>query len=119
MTDERIDFSALDPTAEGDRFEEAVGRINAAVAPALTARRARGNVFGQVAGWWRPLLAAATIAGIVSATTLALVEAPASQGESETGLAEAIGVPEQIAQWARNDELPNPAELLIALEEAQ
>jgi hypothetical protein len=119
MTDERIDFSALDPTAEGDRFEEAVGRINAAVAPALAARRARGSVVGQVAGWWRPLLAAATIAGIVSAATLALVEEPASGGESEIGVAEVIGVPEQIAQWVRNDKLPDPAELLIALEDAR
>lgn len=117
MTDERIDFSALDPTAEGERFEEAVGRINAAVAPALATRRARASVFGQVAGWWRPLLAAAAIAGIVSAATLALVEGPAMEGEAETGMAEAIGVPEQIAQWVRSDELPDPAELLVALEE--
>ena len=119
MTDERIDFSALDPTAEGERFEEAVGRINAAAAPALAARRARVSVFGQVAGWWRPLLAAAAIAGIVSAATLALVEGPALEGESEVGVAEAIGVPEQIAQWVRNDESPDPSEVLIALEESR
>jgi len=117
MTDERIDFSALDPTAEGDRFEEAVGRIRAAAAPALAARRARVGVVGQVAGWWRPLLAAAAIAGIVSAATLALVEEPALESESEAGVAEAIGVPEQIAQWVRSDELPGPSELLVALEE--
>ncbi len=119
MTDERIDFSALDPTAERERFEETVGRINAAVAPALAARRARLGVFGQVAGWWRPLLAAATIAGIVSAATLALVERPASESEREIGMAEAIGVPEQIAEWVRSDELPDPSELLIALEETR
>ncbi|UCC84969.1 MAG: hypothetical protein JSW46_08675 [Gemmatimonadota bacterium] len=117
MTDERIDFSALDPTADGDRFEEKVERINAVVAPALAVRRASASVFGQVAGWWRPLLAAAAIAGVVSAATLALVEGPALESESEIGVAEAIGVPEQIAQWVRSEELPDPSELLIALEE--
>ena len=119
MTDQRIDFSALDPTAERERFDEAVGRINAAVAPALAARRARAGVFGQVAGWWRPLLAAAAIAGIVSAATLALVEGPVVEGDSQTGVAEAIGVPEQIAEWVRSDETPDPSELLIALEESR
>jgi hypothetical protein len=116
MTDERIDFSALDPTAEAERFEEIVGRIGASAAPALAARRAQASVFGQVAGWWRPLLAAASIAGIVSAATLALVQGSALESEAEIGVAEAIGVPEQIAQWVRSDESPDPSELLIALE---
>jgi hypothetical protein len=119
MTDGRIDFTALDPTAEPERFEETLGRIAVAAAAALAARRARASVFGQVADWWRPLLAAAAIAGIVSAATLALVERPTAESESEIGVAEAIGVPEQIAQWVRSDELPHPSELLTALEETR
>ncbi|UCC74690.1 MAG: hypothetical protein JSV86_09110 [Gemmatimonadota bacterium] len=117
MTDERIDLSALDPTTDAERFEEVVGRINAAVAPAMAARRAGATVFGQVAGLWRPLLAAAAIAGVISAATLALVQSPAPENEAEIGLAEVIGVPQQIAQWLRSDESPDPSELLIALEE--
>ncbi len=116
MTDERIDFSALDPTADAERFEEIVGRISAAAAPALAARRVPAGVFGQVAGWWRPLLAAAVLAGIVSAATLARVQVPARASE-EIGVAEAIGVPQQIARWVRSDEEPDPTELLIALED--
>jgi hypothetical protein len=45
------------------------------------------------------------------------VEGPASENEWEIGVAEAIGVPEQVAEWVRSDELPDPSELLVALEE--
>jgi negative regulator of sigma E activity len=119
MTDERIDFSGLDPTADAERFDDIVDSIGEAAAPALAARRARAGVFGQVSGWWRPLLAAAAIAGIVSAATLAGVQTPAVESEEELGLAEAIGVPQQIAQWVRSDEVPEPAELLLALEDGR
>jgi hypothetical protein len=116
MTDNRIDFSALDPLQEKERFERKVRSITAAAGPELAARRARASVFGQVAGWWRPLLAAAAITGIVSIAALAQSEGTAGQSEAEIGVAEAIGMPQQIAQWMRSDELPTAAELLIELE---
>lgn len=115
MTDDRTDFSALDPTRD-ERFEEIVHSITAGAARELAARRARASVVGQVALWWRPLLAAAAIAGIVSITTLARVQVAAPDETTDVGLAEAIGVPSQIADWVRSDEPPTPTELLVTLE---
>jgi hypothetical protein len=117
MADDRIDLSSLDPTADAERFEHIVRAISGGAAGALAARRARASVFGQVGLWWRPLLAAAALAGIISVTALTRLGAPPEASEPEIGIAEAIGVPQQIAQWVRSDELPSPAELLLTLEE--
>jgi hypothetical protein len=116
MTDDRIDFSTLDPTRDGERFDGIVRSVVQAAAPELAARRAGAGVFGQVAGWWRPLLAAAAIAGVGSAAALTQVERPASIAGTTYSVEEAIGVPQQIAQWVWTDETPTPAELLTALE---
>jgi hypothetical protein len=119
MTEDRIDFSPLDPMRDAERFEEIVRSITAAAAGELAARRARGSVVGQVALWWGPLLAAAAITGIVSLTALARLQTTAPTETTEPGLAEAIGVPTQVAEWVRGDELPTPTELLVTLESEQ
>ncbi len=56
------------------------------------------------------------LAAIVSLATLSQLPSIAA-AESEIGLAEAIGVPQGIAEWVRSDELPGPADLLVTLEE--
>jgi len=119
MTEDRIDFSPLDPTEDAERFEGIVASISDAAAPALATRRARASVVGQVGLWWKPLLAAAALAGIVSVGALLHYQASATTiAELEdVGIAEAIGVPSQIADWVRSDEAPTTAELLWALEE--
>lgn len=119
MTDDvdRIDCTPLDPTADPERFETIVRSITTAASAGLAARRARSNVFGQVASWWRPLLAAAVITGVVSVAALASIEPAPRVAGSEISLAEAIGMPEQIAGWVRSDEAPEPAELLLTLED--
>jgi hypothetical protein len=116
MNEERFDFSALDPTREPERFETVVRSISAAATPELAARRARANVFGEVAGWWRPLLAAAAVIGFVSAGAITRWGPTDDAAVADVGVAEAMGVPEQVAQWVRSDELPTPAELLVTLE---
>ncbi len=117
MTDDRIDFSPLDPSQEAERFDGIVRSIMTAAAPQLARRRGRASVFGQVGLWWRPVLAAAAITGIVALAALARLETAAPAPTADTGLAEALGVPEQIAQWVRSDEVPTPAELIVALED--
>jgi hypothetical protein len=116
MNEERFDFSALDPTRDPERFGALVRSISSAAGPELAARRARANVFGQVAGWWRPLLAAAAVIGLVSAVAMTRWGANGQAVSTDFGVAEAMGVPEQVAQWVRSDELPTPAELLVTLE---
>jgi hypothetical protein len=116
MTDDRIDFSPLDPTEDAERFERIVRSIMAAAARPLATRGARASVVGQLGLWWRPLLAAAAITGIVSIGALTRFQT-STMAEPEIGLAEAIGMPDQIAEWVRSDEVPTTAELLVALEE--
>lgn len=117
MTDDRIDFAPLDPTEDPQRFDRIVGAIAERAAEELAARRLKANVFGQVVHWWKPLLAAAAITGIVSISALARLQDSAPESETEIGLAEAIGVPEQVADWIRNEDAPTPAELLVTLED--
>ena len=116
MSDDRIDFSGLDPTQDAERFDAIVRSITDAAANQLAARRARATVVGQVASWWRPLLAAAAIVGIVSISALAGTEPLAATTETELGLSEAIGMPQQIAEWVLTEDVPTPTELLVALE---
>lgn len=116
MREDRIDFSSLDPTVDQVRFEEAVASIIRAAEPKLAARRDRASVFGQVVGLWRPLLAAAAVAGIVFAAVLSNL-GDTSSVSNDFGVAEALGVPESVAAWVRSDELPSTTELLVTLEE--
>lgn len=116
MSEERIDFASLDPTRDAKRFDAVVGSITAAAARELASRRARASVVGQVASWWRPLLAAAAIVGIVSIGALARLGTSATTAETEAGLAEAIGMPQQVAEWVLTEDVPTPTELLVVLE---
>lgn len=117
MSDDRIDFSALDPTDDPERFEQIVSAVTEGAVTLLESRRAEATVFSQVVQWWKPLLAAAAITGVISIGTLAEVEVSTPETESEIGLAEAIGVPVQIADWIWSDEAPTPAELFVTLED--
>jgi hypothetical protein len=117
MSDERIDFSSLDPTLNAERFETAVRAIGAAAGAELGRRRARSSVVGQVGLWWKPLLAAAAITGIVSAGALLRFQASPSSDLQDVGIAEAIGMPDPVAEWVRSGEVPTTAELIEAMED--
>lgn len=116
MSDERIDFASLDPTRDAKRFDAIVSSITTAAAGELASRGARASVVGQVASWWRPLLAAAAIVGIVSIGALARLGTSAAETEADVALSEAIGMPQQIAEWVLTDDVPTTTELLVVLE---
>lgn len=116
MTEDSFDLTPLDPTDGQDGFERVVAAVLAAAELELAARRARQSVVAQVAGWWRPLLAAAAITGLISLVSLAGSDGRAASSTTESGLAEAIGIPSQIAEWVRSDEAPTTAELVLVLE---
>ena len=113
MTDERLDFSALDPTADAERFDRVRGAIVARVAPRLRAWRARQVLWTQLAAWRRPVLAAA--AAIVLASAAVIVRAPrqepAARAQASQTLIEAAGVPESITSW-EGATAPGPADVL-------
>lgn len=116
MSEERIDFSPLDPTRDPERFEEVVSAISLRAAAELAARRAGAGVFEQISRWWRPMLAAAAVTGIISIGTLTQIDASEAQTTNDPSFSMALGVPEQLAQWVESDELPTTAELLLSLE---
>ncbi len=117
MSDERIDFSPLDPTADAERFEATLRSIRAAARAELARRRAQTSVVGQLGLWWKPLLAAAAITGIVSLGALLHSRTSPSVEFEDVGIAEAIGIPDAVAEWVRSDEVPTMAELIVTMED--
>ncbi len=116
MKHDRVDFNALDPTADPRRFDDTVRAITSGAASELVRRRAVASVVGQIVIWRRPLLMAATLTALVSGTALWHAHR-SSQAAQTSGVVEALGVPAFMASWVRADETPTPAQLLVALEE--
>jgi len=110
MTDDPIDLTALDPTADGTRFDALVGAITARAEPLLRARHARLNGFGQISAWRRPVLLLAAAIALVAGASLLRPRQVTTR--SETTLAEAIGTPSSLATWAGSGSPPSPADLL-------
>jgi len=118
MSDDHIDFSALDPTRDEAHFEGLVSGIMKHAEPELGRRRQRLTVVAQVGHWWRPLLAAAAIIIAVSLGTLWRL-GETSETVQESGIEETLGVPAQMARWVRADQLPSTSELLETIEVSQ
>jgi len=111
MTDDPIDLTALDPTADGARFDALVGAITVRAEPLLRARHARLNGFGQISAWRRPVLLLAAAIALVAGASLLRPRQVTTR--SETTLADAMGMPSSVASWLRTGTTPSPAELLI------
>ena len=118
MNDERIDFSALDPTRDRARFDSTVKSISARAAGELAARRARFSPVSELARWRRPVLAAAAVALLICGGVLIGIRTTAQVAESG-GIAEAMGVPSLLAEGLQAGELPTPADLFVAFEGLQ
>ena len=112
MTDDPIDLTSLDPTADAARFDALVQGIAMRAEPLLLARRARLTGFGQISAWRRPVLLLAAAVALVAGVSLLRTRQPAAR--SETTLAEAIGTPSSMATWVRTGSAPSPADLLTA-----
>jgi len=119
MKDDRIDFSAIDPTKDDAHFEELVSTIVRDAGVELERRRSRLTVVGQVGQWWRPLLAAAAVIIVVSLGVLWQLGGNGSIVLVENGIEESLGVPAEVATWLRSDELPTTSDLLETIEVSQ
>ena len=110
-----IDLSSLDPTRDRARFERVVGSINARARGELAARRGQTNAIAMLARWKRPMLAAAAMVALISGTILFNVRVPQPYFAPQTdGIAEAMGIPEALAQWIDADGLPTTADWISA-----
>ena len=106
MDDERIDFSALDPSQNELRWTRA---IDALVTQALADRRKRLSVRQQLLRWAAPALAVAAGLCIVVWTAGQLV--PSKRMASSVQHSAAL----TLASWAANNEIPEPSEVLGVL----
>jgi uncharacterized membrane protein YidH (DUF202 family) len=105
--DERIDFSALDPSRDELRWTRTVDGL---VDKALAERRKRLSIERQLLRWARPALAVAASIGLV-AWTAGLLAANRSGRVTTAQHPAALTV----ANWAANNQIPQPSELWGAL----
>jgi len=117
MSDDAIDFSPLDPTADTGHFESLVARITAAARPELERRRLQSSVWWQMVRWRRPMLAAAAMIVLVSLTMAQIVRSPAGNLEGTGQIAGTLGIPTALAGWLASDTLPAPSQMLFLIEE--
>lgn len=110
---DRIDLSPLDPFADPARREQFVGGLMERAASELARRRRSATVWGVMAAWARPALAAAAIAVVASAAALRS-GAPATA--EETGVIEALAVPTPVESWLVEEREPSAEDLMLTLE---
>jgi hypothetical protein len=92
MDDERIDFSSLDPSRDGRRWDALAARV----ADRAHASFARSRtVSGQLLAWWRPALAVAAAAAVA----VWIVAAAAGPGRTADA-GKAGDVDAAFARWA-------------------
>jgi len=104
---DRIDFSVLDPRRNELRWARTVDGL---VGKALADRRKRLSIEQQLLRWARPVLAVAAGLGIV-AWTAGLLAMGASEQISATRHAPAL----TLANWAANNQIPEPSDLVGTL----
>lgn len=118
--DERLDLSALDPRRDPAAHERAVAAIMREAGPRLVRRRAAVTPIGQVAQWWRPMLALAAALALAALGVLTRVAPAAAASEAATpGVAQSLGIPATLSTWLGTDDTPSPAQVFAAFEEDQ
>lgn len=114
---ERLDLSPLDPAADELAYERRIRRVLDAAAPLLLARRsaATGPLL-QLAGWARPMLAAAAVVALVALGALNAVERRGAQAMERDTVVDALGVPAPAADWLAEGREPTEEDLVLAME---
>lgn len=116
MDQERMDLSALDPTADRLGYERLVRRVMDAAAPELARRAAASNPLALLAGWARPMLATAAAVAALAVGALAATDRPGAGVETAGTFANALGLPAQPAEWLDEGREPTEYDLVLALE---
>jgi len=117
MDEPRIDLESLDPFADARYREAVLASVMYRARDELARRRERARLWGVLAQWARPALAAAAVAALISLVTL---ERTASMDEiAQTGVLEELGLPDRVAQLLIVDATPDESDIVLASWEDQ
>lgn len=110
MSNDPIDFSALDPSADSKHWEQL---LHSVTARAVRAQRST-SMAQQLVRWSRPALVAASIAAMV--TWSGSLRTEATQSSAELGQESSSS---QLVRWAATDTPRSTFQILQAFERAQ
>lgn len=116
MDGDRLDLTALDPTADRARSERLVARIMERAAPELRRRAARDGLFGALADWAWPALSAAAVLAVISGAALALTRQQVSADDGIMTVVEALQLAEPMSLWISENRTPTTSDLIFALD---
>lgn len=116
MDHERLDLSPLDPAADRLRWERLIRRINAAAGAELRRRAEAAGPLAFLAGWARPLLSGAALVAVASGSVLSMVRSGTGADSPVGSMADALWIPEPVAEWVADERQPSVADLLLAYE---
>jgi hypothetical protein len=74
MDEERLDFRALDPSVDADRWNRIIDSVATRGMAARRATAGKASVMDLLAGWKRPALALAAVLALVAVPVLLFVE---------------------------------------------
>jgi hypothetical protein len=106
MDDDKLDFSALDPTRDSIGWER---RIALVAARGVAARRSTLTVTGQLGAWRRPVLAVA--AALAAASWLGVFAGERWDAAPPPESAEVVW-----SRWALGEEVPQTTEIFAMVE---
>ena len=108
MTNQKIDFSALDPSRDAKRWESLIESV---ASRAVAARRRQVSLPYQLMAWMRPALAIAAAAAVVT-----WVGALTSSGTDSAAALESEEHPAFVlSRWAMADERPSTKKIYQVL----
>lgn len=117
MDRERLDLSALDPSADPEQWERLIGAITRRAAPELARRAVTHSPALLLVSWARPMLATAAAIATISAAALAMkARSPGQEVTIARGVIEALEIPAPAAEWLDEGRAPTVDDLILVLE---
>jgi len=110
-SDDRIDFSPLDPSGDPDREERVVGAVMGRIS--ASPRPHADGLWGSIAAYMRPALAAAAVIVVASGSALLYARLAERGATSVEAVTESVGLTPPIAEWVAGGVAPSAGDLVV------